>query len=236
MMRTPALRMTVSSAIVGFVLCGGAWHVAGARAPAQDGAKARTVWDGVYAEAQAARGKDQYLKECSSCHLADLTGSEQAVPLNGEAFILQWENKSVNDLFTSIRTTMPQGTPGQLGTQAYVDIVAFLLQANGFPAGAGELTRDADLQKAVQIVRKKEGASGQPGQAAFARACSSCHGVDAKGQNGPALLPFEKEYPEVRGIVRDGRGEMPSIPPADLSDEELTQIVAYLKKASSPKH
>jgi quinoprotein glucose dehydrogenase len=228
--------MTVSSAVVGLVLSGGGWHAAATRTLAQEGATARTVWDGVYAGAQAARGKDQYVKECSSCHLADLTGSDQAVPLNGEAFILQWENKSVNDLFTSIRTTMPQGTPGQLGTQAYVDIVAFLLQANGFPAGAGELTRDADLQKAVRIVRRKEGAQGQPGQAAFARACSSCHGADMKGQNGPALLPFEKEYLEVRGIVRDGRGEMPSISPADVSDEELTQIIAYLKKSSSPRH
>jgi len=208
MMRTHMLRMIVSSAVVAFVFGGGSsWHAAGARTPVQEGAKAHTVWDGVYAEAQAARGKDQYLKECSSCHLADLTGSDQAVPLNGEAFILQWENKSVNDLFTGIRTTMPQGTPGQLGTQAYVDIVAFLLKANGFPAGAGELTRDAELLKAVRIVRRKEGAQAQPGQTAFARACSSCHGADAKGQNGPALLPFEKEILEVRGIVRDGRGQ-----------------------------
>jgi cytochrome c1 len=32
--------------------------------------------------------------------------------------------------------------------------------------------------------------------------------------------------------VRDGRGEMPAVSPADVTDEELMQIVAYLKKLS----
>jgi hypothetical protein len=78
-----------------------------------------------------------------------------APPLNGEAFIVQWEKRSVNDLFSSIRETMPQGTPGQLSGQAYAEIVAYLLQANAFPAGAEELAREADLLKTIQIVRRK---------------------------------------------------------------------------------
>jgi mono/diheme cytochrome c family protein len=233
-MHMPWIRTIVSAAAV-VIVSGGTWNAALVRGATQGDAQTRTVWDGVYAEAQAVRGKDHYLKECSSCHMADLSGSDQAVSLNGEPFILQWENRTVNDLLTSIRTTMPQGTPGQLNSQAYADVVAFLLRSNGFPAGSSELPRDPDLLKAVRIVRRKEGGRDQPGQIAFVRACSSCHGVDAKGQNGPALLPFEKEYAEVRGIVRDGRGEMPSISPADVSDDELTQIVAYLK-SSSPKH
>src|SRR5262245_6383697 len=105
-------------------------------ATAQNNAAESTVWDGVYDDSQAARGKAIYLKECSSCHLADLNGRDQAVPLKGEAFILQWENRAVGDLFNSLSTTMPQGTPGQLSSQTYVDIVAFLLQSNEFPPGA----------------------------------------------------------------------------------------------------
>jgi mono/diheme cytochrome c family protein len=70
------------------------------------------------------------------------------------------------------------------------------------------------------------------GPTAYARVCAVCHGADAKGKTGPNLLPFEREYLEVRGIVRDGRGEMPAISPSDVSDEELMQIVAYLKKLS----
>jgi mono/diheme cytochrome c family protein len=71
-----------------------------------------------------------------------------------------------------------------------------------------------------------------PGKAVYLRVCAVCHGADAMGKTGPALLPFEKEYLEVRGIVRDGRGEMPAVSPADVTDEELVQIVAYLKKLS----
>jgi quinoprotein glucose dehydrogenase len=229
-------RVIVWSALAVFVLLAGDWHVARPRASRQEGARARTVWDGAYDQAQAARGKDRYLKECSSCHLPDLTGSDQAVPLTGEPFIVQWEHRSVSDLLTSIRTTMPQGTPGQLSSQAYVEIVAFLLQANGFPAGPAELPRDADALTAIAIVRRSARAQDQPGQAAYVRACAACHSVDFKGKNGPALMPFDKELLEVRGIVRDGRGEMPAISLADVSDEELTQIVAYLQKSSRVRH
>jgi mono/diheme cytochrome c family protein len=148
------IRPLVAAAVVA-VISGGARHAALARDLTQESAKARTVLDGVYSQAQAMRGKERYAKECGSCHLADLSGSDMAPPLNGEAFIVQWEKRSVNDLFSSIRETMPQGTPGQLSGQAYAEIVAYLLQANAFPAGAEELAREADLLKTIQIVRRK---------------------------------------------------------------------------------
>ena len=93
------------------------------------------------------------------------------------------------------------------------------------------------LQAAVMLIAiasfvRSASAEDPPGKAAFGRACAACHGADAMGKTGPSLVPMEREYLEVRGIVRDGRGEMPAISPADVSDEELMQIVAYLKKLS----
>src|SRR5713101_6664619 len=76
-------------------------------------------------------------------------------------------------------------------------------------------------------------AQDQSGREPFARVCAACHGLDAKGKVGPSLLPFDRDYQEVRGIVREGRGEMPAISPADVSDEELMNIVRYLKTLSS---
>jgi mono/diheme cytochrome c family protein len=134
----------------------GSFHAERVRVIAQNTATPESVWDGVYDAGQAARGKTQYLKECSSCHLADLTGRDQAVSLQGEAFILQWENRTVADLFAAISTTMPQGGAGQLSSRAYIDIVAFLLQANEFPPGSKELPRDADGLKGIRILRRKE--------------------------------------------------------------------------------
>src|SRR5437764_4935336 len=67
------------------------------------------------------------------------------------------------------------------------------------------------------------------GKAVFARVCESCHGVGASGGQGPALVPYKKELPELVAIVRQGIGLMPSIPRSEISDAEIAQVHAYLK-------
>jgi hypothetical protein len=43
---------------------------------------------------------------------------------------------------------MPQNAPDSLGDRAYVDLISYLLQANGSPAGSMELSLDvAELEK-----------------------------------------------------------------------------------------
>lgn len=115
-----------------FILCG---MLAGVLA-AQD-KPGRTVLDGVYTNAQATRGEAAYGMNCAKCHEgADVDGP----PLTGDPFIDRWREDSLATLFTFIRTQMPRDMPGALGEAMYRDIVAFLLQANGYPAGSGELT------------------------------------------------------------------------------------------------
>src|SRR3954453_18605398 len=67
------------------------------------------------------------------------------------------------------------------------------------------------------------------GKAVFQRVCESCHGVGASGGQGPALVPYKKELPELVAIVRQGIGLMPEIPRSDISDAEIAQVHAYLK-------
>ena len=107
-----------------------------------------TVWDGVYTAEQAARGEAVYAAHCSSCHLADLTGSSDGRPLVGDRFMQDWREDNLRSLFTRIRTLMPFDDPATLGNGAYLESVAYILQANGFPAGSRELTTDrlADIQ------------------------------------------------------------------------------------------
>ena len=50
----------------------------------------KSVWDGVYTEAQASRGKALYSQECASCHGSELTGGEMAPPLAGGEFMAGW--------------------------------------------------------------------------------------------------------------------------------------------------
>ncbi|HKF69510.1 MAG TPA: c-type cytochrome, partial [Vicinamibacterales bacterium] len=114
----------------------------------------KTVWDGVFTAGQADRGKENYLSgRCGGCHKLDLTG-DRGPALKGEDFIAHWENGSVVTLFDKIRETMPQNSPNDVTEDAKADIVAYLLQVNGFPAGKTELRADAESLGIVDIVRK----------------------------------------------------------------------------------
>ncbi|HEY7337593.1 MAG TPA: cytochrome c [Bryobacteraceae bacterium] len=107
---------------------------------AQTSTSRRTVWDGVYTEAQAARGMAAFGQSCAGCHAL---AAEGKAPLVGDAFWKSFSQKTLGDLLEFVSTYMPNGTPGSLSASAYQDIVAFMLKSNGFPAGTAELRSNA---------------------------------------------------------------------------------------------
>jgi mono/diheme cytochrome c family protein len=115
----------------------------------------RSVWDGVYNDAQAKRGRQVYDKECGSCHGTDLSGGESAPPLAGAEFLSNWTGLTVGDLFERTRTSMPQNTPGKLTRQQDADVVAYLLSANGFPEGKAEMDKQTELLKQIRLDAEK---------------------------------------------------------------------------------
>ena len=98
----------------------------------------RTVKDGVFTDAQAARGQSVYAQRCASCHGATLNGS-QGPPLAGEAFVSKWQSEPMATLFLKIRNTMPLDAPGDLTPQQSADVLAHMLKTSGFPAGKSDL-------------------------------------------------------------------------------------------------
>jgi hypothetical protein len=109
-----------------------------------------TTLDGVYTTGQAARGQDAYREHCMRCH----EGNDQDGPdLKGSGFVDRWRSDTLNVLFTQITTNMPGNRPGGLDERTYVDVLAFLLSANGLPAGGKELT--TDVIRSVQLVGKE---------------------------------------------------------------------------------
>jgi len=109
---------------------------------------------GVYTEAQAKRGASTYLQSCSGCHLYDLSGGKDpdglgdAPPLTGEKFVSSWQGETIASLLNVVRTTMPFDRPGELATNEYADVVAYILSVNKLPAGDRELGQDvAALQQ-----------------------------------------------------------------------------------------
>jgi len=108
----------------------------------------RTVWDGVYTEAQASRGAMAFGQSCAGCHALAAQGK---APLVGDAFWKSFAQKNVGELLEFVSMYMPNGKPGSLTESTYRDIVALMLKSNGFPAGSADLEATT---AGVQIVQK----------------------------------------------------------------------------------
>jgi S-disulfanyl-L-cysteine oxidoreductase SoxD len=117
--------------------------------------KQASVWDGIYSAAQAARGESAYAKDCASCHGAKLEGKNQASPLSGSEFTMNWNGESVGDLFDKIQSSMPGDRPGTLSPGANAEILAYILKVNQFPAGETDLPGDLAKLKQVRFEAKK---------------------------------------------------------------------------------
>src|SRR5262245_63422289 len=96
----------------------------------------KSVWDGVYTEAQAKRGAPLYSEHCASCHGSELMGGEMAPPLASGDFLSGWDGLTVGDLFERIRISMHQNAPGSLSGQEKADILAFMVGASEFSMGS----------------------------------------------------------------------------------------------------
>ncbi|HVO97912.1 MAG TPA: cytochrome c [Bryobacteraceae bacterium] len=116
----------------------------------------RSVWDGVYSEEQAGRGRGLYNQHCASCHADTLTGGEMSPPLAGGEFLSNWNGLTLGELFERIRTTMPQNKAGKLSREANADITAYILSVNKFPAGKTELPHSAEFLKEIRIESEKK--------------------------------------------------------------------------------
>lgn len=106
---------------------------------AQGGGAGRTVWDGVYTDAQATRGLASFNQSCSNCHSLSPQGNRS---LTGDKFWEGFTQKSVADLLTYVRTNMPNGNGGSLSAATYNDLVALILKSNSFPGGSTEVAPD----------------------------------------------------------------------------------------------
>jgi mono/diheme cytochrome c family protein len=115
----------------------------------QTPSKGRTVWDGVYTDAQATRATGVFGASCAGCHTLTPEGNR---PLSGDRFWQSNTQKSVADLLDYISKNMPNGNGGSLSQESYNDITALILRSNGLPAGPTELS--AQTIAGVQIIPK----------------------------------------------------------------------------------
>ena len=87
-----------------------------------------------YTEEQARRGQRAFRQVCSDCHYTS--------EFKGPVFTDVWARRTARDLYRELRRTMPDDNPGGLPRQTYVDVMAYILELNGYPAGSDELPPD----------------------------------------------------------------------------------------------
>jgi mono/diheme cytochrome c family protein len=115
----------------------------------------RTVWDGVYTDAQAKRAASLYKDKCAKCHADELTGNADSPALTGRRFSAAWNDLSLNDLFDRIIKSMPDDDKGSLTRPQVADLIAFLLQHGDMPAGKTALPTDAAVLKEIKYLGTK---------------------------------------------------------------------------------
>lgn len=180
--------------------------------------------NGVYTATQAANGQAAYEHHCAECHLADLKGSA-GPELAGASFINGWGDRRSSDLLATVRTSMPPGLDGSLSDGEYLDIVAYILKANGHVAGNQPLRADA-------AVRIGAGLGGAPSASAAAA------GVASPGNQTPS-----PGVPGVPGVIDDparmlSAGEsMPTTPDAVVGRTvtNYTPVTDTLLEAPPPE-
>ena len=93
---------------------------------------------------QVAAGRAAFQQYCTMCHGADLRSLPNAI-LAAPEFAGRWQGRTTSDLLVQLRATMPPEGPGSLPESAYLGVIAFLLQTNGFAASTEPLTAAASV-------------------------------------------------------------------------------------------
>ena len=137
------------------ILIGAATVAVGSALVAQE--PSRTVWDGVYTEAQAKRGEAIYFEKCVQCHGPTLMGGGAgAGPLQGATFSGNWNGVPLGSMLDRVRTTMPLDKPLTMSRQQTADVLAYIFSVNKFPPGETELSRQADILNTIQFKATKQ--------------------------------------------------------------------------------
>jgi cytochrome c len=179
-----------------------------------------------YGKSQADRGKALYAQDCSKCHMENLKGNCPAENLSSTSYVCGAEGSapplvgpsfmqrfySVGDLYSRVKWTMPSDQGNTLSSADNLNIVAFLLQANGISAGKEDLKNDVNAMKSMVLSEKSPANRASPnvteplndlgiseayytqeqaerGKGYFYASCGFCHTADPNGYKGPDMDP-----------------------------------------------
>jgi cytochrome c2 len=118
-------------------------------------------------------------------------------------------------------------------------IVLSLLATNLILSGcvmSEEMKRIESTEKA-QKQRAEANSTDLTGEQVFVRSCNTCHPLGKAGL-GPSLENLPGKFPEdaaLTAFLRKGKGMMPAQTKDVLNDQEMSNLVVYLRQLTAPE-
>ncbi len=177
-----------------------------------------------------ARGRGLYLVGCVSCHgtegqgVTSSGGNERGPSLQeaGEAsayYMLSTGRMPLND-----PSEQPHRKEPAYDAADQAALVAYVASLGGGPALPRVSLHGADLAAGGEVFRAN---------------CQACHSASGSGgalSYGRAAPGLSKAEPEqIAGAMRSGPGQMPVFGSKEISDQELNDVVAYVRYLKAPE-
>lgn len=107
---------------------------------------------GYYTKAQAQAGHQTFDSTCAICHGEHLQG-KAGPALSGQQFlsVSQFQKVTAYYFFHFMSKHMPLNAPGSLTRTQYLDLLAYLLEVNGYASGSHKLHADRGELKHIKI-------------------------------------------------------------------------------------
>ena len=99
-----------------------------------------------------------------------------------------------------------------------------------------EMKRIESTEKA-QKQRAEANSTDLTGEQVFVRSCNTCHPLGKAGL-GPSLESVPAKFPEdaaLTAFLRKGKGMMPAQTKDVLNDQEMSNLVVYLRQLTAPE-
>jgi mono/diheme cytochrome c family protein len=191
---------------------------------APDASSASTATDGGPAASAATtpmvfandEGRPLVRNACLSCHSEEMLAQQRLTPEQWAKVVTKMVGWGAN-----LEPGDTAALTAWLSTTYGVDAGPYTPEMIGVDAAAEELAPLPDGPFA--------NGDAERGGPLYVDKCSGCHGADARGGIGVLLVdrPFLYRAAELATTIRRGRGKMPPLP---LSDREIADIVAHLRR------
>lgn len=99
----------------------------------------------------------------------------------------------------------------------------------------GEEMRRIEAAKQANQMRDASMSTNLTGEQIFVRSCNTCHPGGKEGM-GPRLDRISEDFPTdatLIAFIRKGKGMMPAQPKDSLNDDEMNNLVGYLRNLSA---